>query len=339
MLIILIINISYLIFNLVLMVIWQKMIHTKIVNSSQKDTKLTIIVPVRNESANIFNLLTCLNRQNYPFKNFEVIIANDGSTDDTEDIVLNFQGSSKYELKLLNILNEKGSSPKKRAIQKSVEIAAGDLILTTDGDCIVSENWLSSVEQKFKTSGAKFISSPVTFSDEKSFWNTLQMIEFASLIGSGACAMFLKKPNMCNGANIAYTREVFEEVGGFAGNEHLASGDDEFLMHKISKLYPTKVVFNIDKNAIVYTKSSAYIIQFYQQRKRWASNWKHYKDWKITTLAIFIFTVNLTFLWSLFTINYLAVIIKLSAEFFYLSIIIGYFGYKNKVKFIPIIQF
>jgi len=337
--IILIINIVYLIFNLALIATWQKMQSTQNANISLKDTKLTIIVPVRNESANILKLLTDLNNQTYPFCNFEVIIANDGSTDSTEHIVLNFQAVAKYDLKLLNLLNEKGSAPKKRAIQKSIEIAGGELIICTDGDCRVSENWLSSIEQKFKETEAKFISSPVTFTNEKTFWNTLQIIEFASLIGSGACAMFLKKPNMCNGANIAYTREIFEEVGGFSGNEHLASGDDEFLMHKIAKLYSTKVVFNMNKDAIVYTNSAPNLTQFYQQRKRWASKWKHYKDWKISALAIFIFIVNLIFLWSLFSGNIINLLLKLLAEFVYLSLIINYLGYKNKIKFIPAIQF
>lgn len=308
-------------------------------NNSLKDTKLTVIVPVRNEADSILKLLTDFNQQTYPFFNFEVIIANDGSTDNTENIVLDFQEIAKYELKLLNLLDEKGNSPKKRAIQKSIEIAAGELIIATDGDCRVSENWLSAIEQKFKETDAKFISSLVTFTDEKSYWNTLQIIEFASLIGSGACAMFLKKPNMCNGANIAYTREIFKEVHGFEGNEQLASGDDEFLMHKIAKLYPTSVVFNMDKRAMVYTNAAPNLAQFYQQRKRWASKWKHYKDWKISALAIFIFTVNLTFLYSLFTGNLINLTLKLLAEFVYLSVIISYLGYKDKIKFIPLIQF
>jgi cellulose synthase/poly-beta-1,6-N-acetylglucosamine synthase-like glycosyltransferase len=336
--ILLIINGLYFFLNLVFIFTWFKMRKNIIKYVSLKDSKLTVIIPVRNEQDNILNLLNDLNFQTYPFKKFEVIIANDGSEDNTEKIVLDFQEFAQYDLKLLNILNENGQSPKKRAIQKSIEIASGEFIITTDGDCRVNKNWLTSIENIFIQKEAKLISSAVTFKDEKSLWNTFQIIEFASLIGSGACAMFLKKPNMCNGANIAYTKAVFEEVKGFAGNEHLASGDDEFLMHKISALYPEKVIFNLDKNAIVHSKSQIDFSHFFQQRKRWASKWKHYKDWKVGVLAIFIFAVNLGMIYSLFTRNYLYLMLKCLPEFVFLCLIISYLGYKDKIKYIPFIQ-
>ena len=336
--ILLIINSLYFILNLVFIFTWLRMKNTKMQYVSLKNTKLTVIIPVRNEEDNIQNLLEDFNKQTYPFKNFEVIIANDGSTDKTETIVLAFQEVAQFDLKLLNILNENGSSPKKNAIQKSIEISSGELIITTDGDCNVSENWLLSIEEIYKQKDAKLISSAVTFTDEKSLWNTFQIIEFASLIGSGACAMFLKKPNMCNGANIAYTRQVFEEVNGFEDNEHLASGDDEFLMHKIANIYPEKVVFNTDKNAIVLTKSQLNVSHFYQQRKRWASKWRHYKDWKVGALAIFIFAVNLEMIYNIFTQNYLNLLIKCLPEFIFLYLVISYLGYKDKLKYIPLVQ-
>lgn len=338
MLFFLIINILYALFNLVLVFTWLKMSREKISNTSERNTKLTVIIPVRNEEANIVKLLEDLDNQNYPFDYFEVIIANDGSTDNTENLILEFQEKAKCTLKLLNIFDDKSASPKKRAIQKSIEISSGELIITTDGDCRVSENWLVSIEQIFKTTNAKLVSSPVSFINEESFWNSAQIIEFASLIGSGACAMYLKKPNMCNGANIAYTREVFEEVGGFSGNEHLASGDDEFLMHKIAQKYPDKVVFNADKQVIVLTNAQPDWQHFYQQRRRWASKWKYYKDWKVSALAIFIFIVNLGVIWSLFTLNYTNLLLKFSFEFVFLSLVISFLGHRDKIKYIPIVQ-
>ncbi len=335
---ILLINYLYFILNSVFIITWLKMKREKIKTLSLKETKLTVIIPVRNEQDNILNLLKDLNKQKYPFKNFEVIIANDGSTDNTEKIVLFFQEFAQYDLKILNIFTETNLSPKKRAIQKSIEISSGELIITTDGDCSVSENWLASIEEVYKQKEAKLISSIVTFTDEQSLWNTFQTIEFASLIGSGACAMYLKKPNMCNGANIAYTREVFEEVKGFEGNEHLASGDDEFLMHKIANIYPNRVIFNLNKNAIVHTKSQPDFSHFYQQRKRWASKWKQYKDVKVISLAIFIFTVNLSMIYSIFTQNYFNIALKCLPEFVFLCLIINYLDQKDKIKFIPFIQ-
>lgn len=340
--ILLIINGLYFIFNLVLIFTWLKMSKYQSIIPSKKDTKLTIIIPVRNEAENIVILLQDIDNQDYPYENFEVIIANDGSTDNTADLVLEFQESAKYSLRLLNIFEEKGTSPKKRAIQKSIDIASGEIIITTDGDCRVPAKWLSSIQQFYKTTDAKLISSPVTFVDENNFWNTAQIIEFASLIGSGACAMYLNKPNMCNGANIAYTREVFKSVGGFAGNEHLASGDDEFLMHKIAQKYPKQVMFNVNTDSMVKTNSQPDIKHFYQQRKRWSSKWKHYNNWQISALAMFVFTVNLGVIFTYFllplNVSLILLGLKFGAEFVFLSLIIKYLGYQKKIIFIPIIQ-
>jgi cellulose synthase/poly-beta-1,6-N-acetylglucosamine synthase-like glycosyltransferase len=305
---------------------------------SQKDSKISVIIPCRNEDKNILRLLQDLDNQTYPKHNFEVIIANDGSTDDTEKIVLAFQEKANYRIILLNILTENGNSPKKRAIQKSIEIASGSLMISTDGDCRVSADWLTSIENCFIQNDAKLVSSIVTFEDENSLWNSFQIVEFASLIGSGACAMFLEKPNMCNGANIAYTKEVFLEVNGFEGNEHLASGDDEFLMHKIAKIYPKQVIFNSDKNAIVTSKSQPNFGDFYQQRKRWASKWKYYKDWKVIVLALYIFVVNLGMIYSIFTFNYLNLLLKCLPEFCFLCLIVSYLGHKSKIKLIIFVQ-
>lgn len=321
---------------------WLKMRNDLTIKSTEKDTKLTIIIPVRNEAKNIVILLQDIDNQNYPSENFEVIIANDGSTDNTADLVLKFQETAKYSIRLLNIFEEKGTSPKKRAIQKSIEISSGELIITTDGDCRVSNSWLSSIQQFYKSKDAKLISSPVTFIDENNFWNAAQIIEFASLMGSGACAMYLNNPNMCNGANIAYTREAFENVGGFAGNEHLASGDDEFLMHKIALKYPKQVLFNTTPDSIVKTNSQTNLKQFYQQRKRWASKWNHYKNWQVSALAMFIFSINLGVIFTYFLlpskIGFGLLGLKFGVEFAFLSLIISYLGYTKKIFFIPIVQ-
>lgn len=147
---------------------------------------------------------------------------------------------------------------------------------------------------------------------------------------------------MCNGANLAYTREVFEEVNGFAGNENVASGDDEFLMHKIAKKYPDKVFFNPVFDAIVRTASQENLTHFYQQRRRWASKWKHYDNWQVSALAVFVFLANLSVLVAYCMLdNYFGkgiLLLKFSAEFYFLYSVIKFLGYQSKAKYIPIVQ-
>ncbi|MHC2992291.1 family 2 glycosyl transferase, partial [Pontibacter sp. HJ8] len=121
----------------------------------------------------------------------------------------------------------------------------------------------------------------------------MQLVEFATLIGVGGASIGLQQPNMCNGANLAYTRNVFEEVGGFAGNEGIASGDDEFLLHKVSQLYPDRIAFLKHEQALVYTEARQTIRSFVAQRVRWASKWKAYQLWHVKGVALVVFAVNL----------------------------------------------
>jgi cellulose synthase/poly-beta-1,6-N-acetylglucosamine synthase-like glycosyltransferase len=179
-------------------------------------------------------------------------------------------------------------------------------------------------------------------------WQKVQAVEFSSLIGSGACAMIIRKPNMCNGANLAYLKSVFHEVRGFAGNENLASGDDEFLMHKIAARYPDNVCFLKSQDAIVETQAHDSMKSFYYQRKRWASKWKHYNSGLTTALAVFIFLANFSllvaaglYLADKLTLQNLLIIfsIKFSAEFVFLMLVLSFLRKKKLIWLIPFIQF
>lgn len=317
----------------------------------------SIIIPVRNEAKNILFLLQDLEKQTYPKTHFEVIIADDDSTDDTLKIVQEFQKNTSINL-IINQLPPKtnNTSPKKRAIDSSIQLAKGELITTTDGDCRVGEKWLETIANFQTKTGAYLVSGAVTFGfgsahpplfSFRSFVHSAQIIEFGSLVGSGACAMFIRKPNMCNGANLTYLKSVFHEVGGFAGNENVASGDDEFLMHKVAAKYPEKVQFLKSQEVIVETHAHDSWRSFYNQRKRWASKWRHYDNWQTTALAMFVFFANfilpLTFscwLLDLLSTPYFVsiLLIKFSAEFVFLSLIVTFLRKKYLIWLIPLVQ-
>lgn len=365
----------YFLANLSLIIIWLR--HPNY-NSFLKEnvietSKISVIVPVRNEAENILFLLQDLEKQTYPKHKFEVIIADDESTDNTLKIVQDFKKNTTINL-IINQLPPKtnNTSPKKRAIDSSIKLASGQLITTTDGDCRVGEKWLETIANFQAQTGAYLVSCAVTFDNAAfernaarsaqtpsskppsiilsiihSIINNTQIIEFASLVGSGACAMFIQKPNMCNGANLTYLKSTFYEVNGFAGNEDLASGDDEFLMHKIAAKYPDKVRFLKNPDTIVETHAHASWQSFYNQRKRWASKWRHYNNWQTTALAVFVFVANLvvplTFGFWLFdfitTQNlFLMLSLKFSAEFIFLSLIISFLRKKTLIWLILFVQ-
>ena len=306
---------------------------------------ITVVIPVRNEAANISALLTDLSQQTY--SRFEVIVADDSSTDATAALVQQYANTTHFPLRLLSLTNERTASPKKRAITQSIAIATGDLIVTTDGDCRVGPDWLNSIADFYAKTGAKLISGPVTFMPERTIFDSLQTVEFASLIGSGACTLALGYPTMCNGANLCYEKRVFTEVGGFAGVDHLASGDDEFLMHKIAAHYPDGIRFLKSSDALVRTQAHQSWRAFYSQRKRWASKWRAYTSYLPSLLAVFIFLSNAAPVvallgWMLGFLNgntvLLVIGMKAVPEFLFLRQILVFLQKKSSVSVIPLTQ-
>ncbi len=370
--ILLLISGIYFLANLSLIIIWLRnpSYSSFLKENTYKCLNISVIIPVRNEAENILFLLQDLEKQTYPKHKFEVIIADDDSTDDTLKIVQEFRKNTNISL-IINQLPLKAynTSPKKRAIDSSIKLANGELITTTDGDCRVGERWLESIANFQAQTGAYLVSCAVTFLPSSrtpstsqplpkrsrgqkhtfiySISNNAQIIEFASLVGSGACAMLIQKPNMCNGANLTYLKSAFYDVNGFVGNENLASGDDEFLMHKISAKYPDKVRFLKDPTTIVGTKAHTSWQSFYNQRKRWASKWRHYNNWQTTVLAVFIFVANLvvplTFCFGFFNFIstqtlFLILSLKFSTEFIFLGLIISFLRKKSLIWLIPFVQ-
>lgn len=256
---------------------------------------LSVIIPIRNESENIIRLLNDINVQDISTHAFEVIVVDDASTDDSvKKIALH---TFNFKLQVFHLVVEEGfsGSHKKRALTLGIQLCKGDYIVTTDGDCRVKPQWLSSLTEFINTYNPACITGPVTFEKENSIFKDMQTIEFAFLIGTGASSLHLGFPNMCNGANLSFSKKSFYEVKGYEGNIHIPSGDDEFLMHKIYNKYPKEVYFLKSEHFIVNTKAKDDLKSLFYQRRRWAGKWNMYSDIKISLFAIFYFTFNLVF--------------------------------------------
>ena len=259
----------------------------------QPKIKISVIIPARNEAINIANCINGLLQQDYPKELFEIIVIDDCSTDNTAEIVKQFP-----TLRLVQLsINEYGNRPnKKEAISTGVSLATGELIATTDADCLRGMAWMKTLASFYQQTGMKFISGPVVITPNGSLFSQFQSLEFAGLIGIGAAAIKQGSPNMCNGANLAFEKQAFVKVGGYLDNEHLPSGDDEFLMHKFHSQFPGRVGFLKSKDAIVYTEPCHTLGEFFQQRRRWVSKSTHYSDKNITLVLSLCYLFNLSIL-------------------------------------------
>ena len=288
----------YYVFLLLIIYGWHvKVQHTT--NEPLLDMPFTsVIVAVRNEEKNIVRLMKCFEHQTMPRDRFEVLFVDDSSTDNTAAAIEKFVQSSGLKFRLLrNVYHPNlGMSPKKAALQKGIEEAHGELIVMTDGDCWFGKNWLKSMVSPFLQKKVLFSAGPVALRGERNLISKIQSLEFASLIGAGGALINLGYPLMCNGANLAFRKSEFYNVGGYGGFEDKSSGDDVFLMQKIHKLKPGSVAFNMDQLAMVYSYPQRSLSDLIHQRRRWASKWNQYLLPFSWMLAPFLFLHYVTFI-------------------------------------------
>jgi len=264
--------------------------------SFEPKISFSVIIPARNEQDNIEQCLLTILRQEYPTNLFEVIVVDDHSTDDTPVIITRLQEQypNLQLIKLANILQGKQlNSYKKKAIEIAIRSAKYNWIVTTDADCMVTGKWLENYAAYIQQYQPVFVGAPVAYSNNGSVLSVFQCIDFMTMQGVTAAAVSAGFHAMCNGANLAYKKETFYEVGGFKGIDTIASGDDMLLMSKIKKRYPRQIGFIFSKEAIVTTDPMPSWKSFFNQRIRWASKADQYKDKTVFWVLLLMYLFNL----------------------------------------------
>ena len=310
--------------------------------------KITVIIPARNEQMNIGQCLDSICSQSYNRELFEVIIIDDFSTDGTAKIIESYKDRNVTCLSLEKLIGvNKINSYKKKAIELAIGNAKGDLIVTTDADCIVPRRWLETISSFYEQYSPAFICAPVAFHTTKKFLSIFQALDFMTLQGITGAAVNNKFHSMCNGANLAYEKKVFYDVGGFQGIDDLASGDDMLLMNKIAAAYPDRIMYLKSKQSIVHTNPMDTIGSFLNQRIRWASKSTIYSDKKIIAVlaVVYVFNVWLLILAILSLFNPALLILfitllvsKTVIELFFLFPVAVFFDQVKQLWWFPMAQ-
>lgn len=325
---------------------WQRLPIWEVAASFEPSTSISILIPARNEEANITACLDAIFQQSYPSHLLQVIVIDDHSEDQTAAIA---ESKGAKVLALAELLNDqKIQSFKKKAIEIGVQHATGTLIVTTDADCFAAPNWLRSLASVYETKQPKFIAAPVVFYNEQNALERFQSLDFMGMMlvtGAGIQSRFM---HLCNGANLAYPKEVFRAVDGFEGVDHLASGDDLFLMQKVAKSYPGELVFLKSQAACVQTFAKPDWRSFLQQRLRWGTKSSSYQEIQVTAVLALVFFLcwnillslalglvwNTQFLW----VFLFQLVLKAGADFVFLSRAADFFHRRDLMRYFAYAQ-
>ncbi|MFK7774653.1 MAG: glycosyltransferase [Saprospiraceae bacterium] len=337
-------SLTYVLIMLRYLINWKSIPVWEIPTNFSPQTKVTILIPARNESENIQACIQSILDQKFPSYLFEIIVIDDHSEDGTAALIQQFQAPNIQVLFLKDFITNRSElqSFKKKAIEIGIKKSTGDLIVSTDADCIVPPSWLNYLVSFYEKRKDKFIAAPVNFHEENSLFEKFQSLDFLGMMGVTGAGIHGRFMNMCNGANLAYEKKAFYEVDGFNGIDKIASGDDMLLLQKMAKHFPTQIGFLKNKNATVLTNAKPDLKSFAQQRIRWASKSGNYQELQILFILalVFFFCVSIVFNFCLLPFFFTKIgwvflaqiLIKTIVDFFYLKHMATFFQRKDLMK-------
>ncbi|MEZ4852685.1 glycosyltransferase [Flavobacterium sp.] len=273
-------------------VIFGKFSFLKARNGTPKKVSVSVIVCAKNEAKNVKQFVPLLLQQNYP--NFELVLIDDASTDETLDIFEEFEKQDS-RVKLVKVANNEAFwGNKKYALTLGIKAAKNDYLLLTDGDCFPnSKNWISEMTAHFTEKKTIVLGYGAYTKVKNSFLN--KIIRFETLLTATQYFAWAKngKPYMGIGRNLAYKTTEFYNVRGFIDHMKIRSGDDDLFINQAATAKNTTICFSED--SFTYSEPKHTFKEWITQKRRHITTAKHYKTFDKFQLGLFYFS-QLSFL-------------------------------------------
>lgn len=292
----------------------------------------TVIVAARNEEENILRCLESLNELEYQEGKLEIILVDDRSTDSTGKIIDEFI-SDKSRFKKIITKKEIGTlKGKTNALANALEVATGDVILTTDADCTVHPLWVKTIAS-FYTGNVALVNGFTTQETHNGF-SGMQAIDFVYLLTVASGTININQPISCIGNNMSYLRKAYFEVGGYESLPFSVTEDFNLLI-AIHRLKKYKIIFPLEKDALVTSLPCKDLKSLYHQKKRWgvggmkapARGYILFVNGFVASLAALLTPLFFSPVWL-----YLAAF-KVAIDFFVLYPVHKRLGIANKMKY------
>jgi glycosyltransferase involved in cell wall biosynthesis len=237
---------------------------------------ISIIIAARNEAENLRQFLPSILNQDRDV--MEVIVVNDGSTDDTAKVLYEFA----EQFSVLKVIHLEKPSGKKQALTQAIQRAKYDLLLFTDADCkAASVRWASEMASRF-TPGIEIVLGYGGYEKRSGWLNKLIQLDTAMIAARYAGFAIWGRPYMGVGRNLAYRKSLWEKIGGFSSHADLPYGDDDLFIMQAANKKNTAMCF--DSMAFTYSVPKEYAKEWFGQKTRHLHAGKRYK--KSTALML-----------------------------------------------------
>lgn len=243
------------------------------------ESSVAILVPFRNEADNLPCIATSLLAQDYTGPT-ELIFIDDHSEDGGAALL----PPGVRLLRLADFLaGTTTAAHKKAALSYAISQTDAEVIITTDADCVWPADRLRRLMARF-SQGADVVLGPVLIKPAAGFRDAFQALDLAAYQFLTAASAWRASPVLANGANFGFRKQLFRAVGGYAGVDHLPSGDDVLLLHKFKARPQVQgelkrpVTFAYAAEASVSTRPVSTWRALWNQRLRWAGKAGAYTD-------------------------------------------------------------
>lgn len=275
---------------------------------------VSVVIVARNEYNNLIKTLEPILNQDYP--EFEVIVVNDNSDDDSH-YYLNELKKTYLNLKVVQIDQSLNFfSGKKFPLSLGIKSASHDTILLTDADCVVpSKNWIRNMQSAFKDK-TQIVLGYGPYQTEKGFLNRL--IRFDTFMAALHYLSFaiLRVPYMGVGRNLAYSKAMFYEKKGFISHYKINSGDDDLFINQAANKTNTEICIN--QESFTYSIPERKFASWLKQKKRHLSTSNLYKSkhrisimaYPLSLFFFYAFSITLIILNSWLILVFILLIVR-----------------------------
>ena len=250
--------------------------------SGSTNEPVTIIICARNEDDNLAEFLPKILVQNYP--EFEVVVVNDCSIDNTENVVDEF-AKIFPNLKKVNIKEDDYyKHGKKFAIMVGIKGAKYNNLLFTDADCFpANENWLKEMSAGF-VNKKEIVLGYGAYKKESGFLNKLIRFDTFLIAVNYLSAAIKGKAYMGVGRNLGYKKDLFYKEKGFSKHYHITSGDDDLFINQACNNENTNII--ISNNSITYSLAKDNLNAWKRQKQRHLTTSPYYSSSSKTRIAL-----------------------------------------------------